>query len=251
MKRSLFLSLLLATGCAYSHYRFGISIPGAEGNELSLSRGNRFKAEVTEASGRKVKPEQVSWQFGGVLAPEKTDKKDKRGFFAATGPGTGIVRASFLVAGEKKTLEKRFAIKGMLPTPVPTLEPTPAPVESLLPSPTMEPTPKPLPTSTPAVDDAEAVILRAYEQAGKGEHLAALSSLERIKDPSWLPKVRALRAEWGKLVADQIIEKAAKALLDKDLAGTLKQLEQLKGLSLNPKQQEQEKLIRKRLKDLL
>lgn len=247
MKRAWLCALLFLTGCAYTQHRFGIAIPGADGNELSLVRGNRFQAELTEASGRKVKPELVSWQFGGVLSPDK-----QRGLFSATGPGTGIVRASFLVGGEKKILEKRLAIKGSLPTPVPTIAPTP--VESLAPSaPPAEATPRPLPTltPTPAIDDAETLILQAYERAGKGDHAAALALLERIKDPSWLPKVRALRAEWGKEIADSIIEKAAKALLDKDLAGTLKQLEQLKGLSLNPKQQEQEKLIRKRLRDLL
>ncbi|HEY9765496.1 MAG TPA: hypothetical protein V6C82_03995, partial [Chroococcales cyanobacterium] len=184
----------------------------------------------------------IQWRFEGVLAADP----GKSGEFHAIRPGQGTIKAILPLGDSLKSLETKITVTGAIakiePTPSPEIE---AKVETKVEA-KVAATPVPLENN-----NGEESILKAYSLAEGGDYQGALAVLDEIKEPEWLPKVKALRLEWSKMVVDALIEKAAKSLMDKDLATTLKHLDLLKNLPKNPKQQGQERQIRKRLKELL
>ncbi|HBN08947.1 MAG TPA: hypothetical protein DD435_09955 [Cyanobacteria bacterium UBA8530] len=241
--RKLFLLLfILFSGCAYNEYKFGLSVPGTEGGRVDLREAGRLKAVVLEQnSGKKVSSSKIQWRFEGVLAADP----GKSGEFHALRPGQGTIKAILPLGDSLKSLETTITVTGAIAK----VEPTPKiedKVEKVAVKVETKATPLPLEN-----DDDEESILKAYSLAESGDYQGALAVLDVVKAPEWLPKVKALRLEWSKTVVDGLIDSAAKSLLDKDLSATLKQLDLLKNLPKNPKQQSQERQIRKRLKELL
>ncbi len=103
------------------------------------------------------------------------------------------------------------------PTPSPTAIPTPRPTPTLSPAPrvTASPSVAPKPQSTP---DPEAAVYRAYDLAAKGQYLAAVTEVQDIRDPDWLPKANALLAEWASKAVDQGLTIARGRMAEGDMA---------------------------------
>lgn len=121
-----------------------------------------------------------------------------------------------------------------LATPAPALA-TPAPPASPTPSPTPAPTPQASPTPLPE-PDAEATVYHAYDLVAKGRYLDAVTAIQKLDDPDWLPKARALLAEWSPRAVDEGLTLARKHLAEGDVQAARLLLGRLATLTRTPAQ---------------
>ncbi|MBM3274852.1 MAG: hypothetical protein FJZ00_06850, partial [Candidatus Sericytochromatia bacterium] len=110
--------------CAYRQLRYELVAedppPGGGGTQRARV--------VDKAENRPYRAESVDWRYRGVVAAGPSP-----GLYAATGPGTGSIEATFLTPDGTRSITIAIAVR---PRPGLTRRPSPAP-------PTPEPAPEP------------------------------------------------------------------------------------------------------------
>ena len=123
-----------------------------------------------------------------------------------------------------------------LPVAVPTQPPVSLPVATPpMATPTPQPTPTPAPKPAPSLpptpsEDDEASVYLAYDLAGKGRYLDAVTAIQTIRDPDWLPKANVLLAEWSPKAVDEGLSLARQRLADGNREGARAVLDRISTL---------------------
>lgn len=231
MRRLSLVVLLTLAGCAYQPMRFGLRVSDLEAGSVVSERGTHRALVYADDATTSLRPDAVEWTFGGVFEPGP-----EPGTFTVKGPGQGTIRAAF-TAGERQMLRAMLTARASSPAPLPQ--------PSVLLAPT--PTPQPTVLPTPVPDDAETRIMESYRLQSVGDYYAAVQKLVDLSDPDWLPKARALLADWGERGADQGLARA-QAQLDAGNRPLAKEtLDAVAKLPLRPSQRQVERALRLRL----
>lgn len=233
MKRLLPLLALTLVGCAYQPMRFGLHVTDLEAGTYVSTRGPHRALVYAYDATASLRSEAVEWTFGGVFEPGP-----EPGTFQAKGPGEGTIQAAFK-AGERQVLKASLTARGPAPVAAAVVVPTPVPT---LP-------PQPTPPPAPAAPDAEALILESYRLQGEGDFFGAVMQLVPITDPDWLPKARALLADWAERGADQGLARARAQLDAGNRLLARKTLDAVVKLPLRPTQRQTERALRLKLGD--
>lgn len=237
MKPLVVIGALALVGCAYQPMRFGLHVSDLEAGSVVAADARVHRALVYALDATtSLRPEAVEWVFGGVFEPGP-----EPGTFKAKGPGEGTIQATFK-AGDRNVLSARLTARStgssVATMPRPTAAPTAPP-----PRPTPEPTPEP----TPAPPDAEALILESYRLQGEGDFYGAVLKLVAVTEAEWLPKARALMAEWGERGAEQGLARARFQLEAGNRALAKETLDAVVKLPLRPSQRQAERALRLKL----
>ncbi|HEY9897540.1 MAG TPA: hypothetical protein V6D00_00030 [Pantanalinema sp.] len=162
--------------------------------------------------------------------------------------------ASWLVVGGISAYDAYHSILAKQPAaPVATTLPAVAPSDPVpSPAPAAQvqaaaPTPPPV-AQTPA-PDAEAIIMESYRLADGGDHWQAVTQLQSISDPAWLPKARTLLSAWGDAAGAQGLATAREKLARGDRAAARAALDRLEKLPLKPTLRQQVLALRRELGD--
>ncbi|HEY9857021.1 MAG TPA: hypothetical protein V6D05_14860 [Stenomitos sp.] len=234
MKRLSLVLILALSGCAYQPMRFGLQVSDLEAGSVVSDRSEHRALVYAYDATTSLRPEAVEWTFGGVF-----EAGSAPGTFRVKGPGQGTIQAVFR-AGDRQMLAATLTARSSAPVavapPVPTPQPTVAPT--------------PVPTAPPAAaPDAETLVLDSYRLQGQGDYFGAVLNLVAISDPAWLPKARALLAEWGERGADQGLARARALLEAGNRSQARENLEAVTKLPLRPTQRQTERALRLKLGD--